>query len=175
MPRVCTRGDVGAQKMFRFSIGLATTVVTLSMLAAPIGDAAAQPPDKKAAPAAAAAARRTCSGPASGAGARATAAPAPMVRSAPPPQISRQAPVVRSAPQQHTVRPQQSAPRIATHARHRRSSATRPRPARPTRVERRQQAVQQRQQSVQSKTIAPSAVTNNAVAKQHIDAALATA
>jgi hypothetical protein len=167
--------------MFRFSVGLATTVVTVALLAAPIGDAAAQP-DKRgaAAPRAAPApAPRAAPAPAP------RAAPAPMVRSAPAPQISRpapsvarQAPVVRSAPQQRPalVRPQQSAPRIAAprstpsiqrqaiqrqaiqrQAIQRQAPSSRA----ATQVERRQQAVQQRQQSVQSRTIAPSAVTNN--------------
>jgi hypothetical protein len=100
-----------------------------------------------------------------------------MARPAPPPQMSRPAPSIarpaptfRSAPQQQQrpafVRPQQSAPRVATprsapSIQRQTIQRQAPVPRDAARFERRQQAIQQRQQNVQSKTIAPSAVTNN--------------
>src|SRR5262249_2256422 len=126
--------------MFRPGAGLATTVLTLSILAAPLGGAAAQPGKKGGAPAAAPA-PRAAPAPAP------RAAPAPMVRSAPAarpaPSIARPAPSIsRPAPQQRVVRPQ-AAPRIAAPTAR---SAPAPTPRAATRVERRQQAIQQRQQ-----------------------------
>ena len=80
-PRVCFWGDVGALKtMFRLGAGLATTVLTLSMLATPLGGAAAQPAKKGGAPAAAATCRACCTA----AAPRAAPAPAPAPRMSAP-------------------------------------------------------------------------------------------
>src|SRR5258707_12635978 len=92
--------------MIRSGVGLAASVLAISMMAATMGDAFAAPPDKKAAPAAA----------------PARAAPAPAARAAPPPRpapaaIARPAPVARPAPAMARPAAPHMAPRIATPAR----------------------------------------------------------
>ena len=101
--------------MFRFGVGLATTVVTLSMIAAPIaGSARAQGHQEQKKPAAAAPARA-----------------APAARPAPPPAVARQAPPPAAArPAQQLQRPAAAAQRAPRYDAPSRQAA--PRVASPT-------------------------------------------
>jgi len=136
--------------MFRLGIGVATTVLTLSMIAAPLNGAAAQPPDRKqkaapAAPAARPAAPARPAGPPPG-----MARSAPVMRQAPPQRSA--APVFRQAPPpqrpaaaprfvpQMTAPPRLSAPRTVAPAQRRAPDMQRAQP---------RQQFQQRQQSFQ--------------------------
>ena len=103
--------------MIRSGVGLAASVIAISMMAATMGDTFAAPPDKKAAPAAAPA--RAAPAPAARPAPPPRPAPAPVARAAPPPRpapVARPAPMARPAPAIARPAAPHMAPRIAAPA-----------------------------------------------------------